>query len=64
MWQLSHPILKTASLNLVELGQGKADVAQFWQDDVRLINVIGRVNWQDPVYLKPGYVVRPAAAAR
>lgn len=48
MWQLSHPVLKSASLNLVDLGQGNADVTQLWQDDIRLINIIGAVNWQDP----------------
>ena len=47
MWQLTHPTVKSVALNLVDTGQGKTTVAQLWQDDIRLINAVDRVNWQD-----------------
>ncbi len=45
MWQLSHPILKTAEFNFA--GAGKTTVAQLWQDDVCLVNAFSQVNWDD-----------------
>lgn len=47
MWQLTHPTIKSTVLNLVDIGQGETTVAQLWQDDIRLINVLDRVNWPD-----------------
>lgn len=48
MWQLTEPTVKSAVLNLVDIGEGeKTTVTQLWQHGTRLINAIERVNWQD-----------------
>ncbi|MBX2862291.1 MAG: hypothetical protein KTR27_01945 [Leptolyngbyaceae cyanobacterium MAG.088] len=47
MWQLTHPTLQSTILNFADTGQGKTTVTQLWQDDIRLINAISHVNWQD-----------------
>lgn len=35
-------------LTLADIGQGKTSVSQLWHNDIRLINAIPYVNWQDP----------------
>ena len=45
MWQLSHPILKTATFNIA--GVGKTPVTQLWQGNMCVINALAQVNWSD-----------------
>lgn len=37
MWQLSHPIIKTADSSFATPDEDQASVLQLWQDDICLI---------------------------